>query len=102
MDDHPNTHLRYAEDSSRFSDRSVLEVPQINSLPSFRAEQFDRLEQRLTLIALVHLLQRIHDDGSRDRQPCASRPVPMVVSGKVRNSPVQPPAKLDFARRGIR
>src|ERR1700737_2995988 len=98
MDDHPNAPLRYPEDSSRFSDRSVLEVAQIDSLPRFRAETFDRLEQRLTLIALLHLFHWIEDDWTRDRQPCASRLVPMVVSGKVRNRPIQPPTKLGFAR----
>lgn len=102
MDDHPNAHLGYTEDSSRFRDRSVLEVPEVDSLPRFRAETFDRLEQRLTLIALLNMFHWIEDNGPRDRQTCASRPVPMVVGGKVCNGPIQPPTKLGFARWCIR
>ena len=88
MDDHPNAHLRHPKDSSRFGDRSVLEVPQIDRLPRFRAETLDRLEQRPTLIALLDMFHWIEDNGTRDRQTCASRPVSMVVSGKVRNGPI--------------
>ena len=102
MHDHPNAHLGYTEDSSRFSDRLVLEVPQIDSLPRFRAEAFDRLEQQLTLIAQHYKFHWIEDNGTRDRQPCASCLVSMVVSGQVRNGPIQPPTKLGFARGCVR
>lgn len=98
MNNDPNTHLGYAENSSRLSDRAVLEVPEVDSLPRSGAETFNRLEQRPTLIALLYLFHWIEGDQPWDQQTSASRLVPMVVSGKVRNSPIEPAAKLDFAR----
>src|SRR5207245_3656538 len=102
MNNHPNAHLGHAEDASRFSNRAVLEIAQIDRLPRFGVEPFDHLEQQPTLIALLDLFHWIEGVKTRDRQPRAARLVPMVVRGKVGDGPVKPAAELGFRRGRIR
>jgi len=102
MHNDPNAHLGHAEDSSRFSDGAVLEVPKVDGLARFGAETFDRVEQHPTLIALLYLFGWIKGDEARDGETRASCPVAMVVSGEVRDGAVEPAAKLGFGRGCVR